>query len=54
MVLYERFLGRPFAGHRNINSELVGDLVESAIEAVLSDAGISFRKTEAPERVIGF
>jgi hypothetical protein len=28
--------------------------VESAIEAVLTDAGISFRKTKRAERVIGF
>ena len=54
MVLYERFLGRPFAGHRDSISELVGDVVESAIEAVLSDAGISFRKTRRAERVAGF
>lgn len=54
MVLYERFLGRPFAGHRDSISELVGDIVESAIEAVLSAAGISFRKTKRAERVAGF
>lgn len=54
MVLYERFLGRPFAGHRDSISELIGDLVESAIEAVLTDAGISFRKCKRAERVTGF
>lgn len=54
MVLYERFLGRPFAGHRDSISELVGDVVESAIEVVLSDAGISFRKTKRAERLTGF
>lgn len=54
MVLYERFLGRPFAGHRDSTSELVGDVVESAIEAVLTGAGISFRKTKRAERVAGF
>ena len=54
MVLYERFLGRPFAGHRDSISELVGDLVESAIESVLTTAGISFRKTKRAERVLGF
>lgn len=54
MVLYERFLGRPFAGHRDSVSELVGDVLEAAIEAVLSDAGISFRKTRRAERVAGF
>jgi len=32
MLLYERFLGRPFAGHRDSVSELVGDTLESANE----------------------
>jgi hypothetical protein len=54
MVLYERFLGRPFAGHRDSVSELVGDVLETAIEAMLSEAGVSFRKTKRAERVIGF
>ncbi len=54
MLLYERFLGRPFAGHRDSVSELVGDLLESAIENVLSQAGISFRKTKRAERIPGF
>jgi hypothetical protein len=46
MLLYERFLGRPFAGHRDSVSELVGDMLESAIEAQLTASGISFRKTK--------
>ena len=54
MLLYERFLGRPFAGHRDSISELVGDLVENAIEDVLARAGISFRKTRRAERLSGF
>lgn len=54
MVLYKRFLGRAFAGHGDSVSELVGDVVESAIEAVLTGAGISFRKTKRAERVAGF
>lgn len=54
MLLYERFLGRPFAGHRDSVSELVGDLVENAIEEVLHRAGISFRKTGRAERIPGF
>lgn len=54
MLLYERFLGRPFAAHRDSVSELVGDVLESAIEAVLSAAGISFRKTKRAARVPGF
>ena len=32
MLLYEGFLGRPFAGHRDSVSELIGDNMESAIE----------------------
>ncbi|MGO8801422.1 MAG: hypothetical protein ACLQJL_20315 [Roseiarcus sp.] len=54
MLLYERFLGRPFAAHRDSVSELVGDVVESAIEDVLSKAGVSYRKTKRAERIIGF
>jgi len=54
MLLYERFLGRPFAGHRDSVSELVGDSLESAIEEVLSGAGISYRKTKRAERIEGF
>jgi hypothetical protein len=54
MLLYERFLGRPFAGHRDSVSELVGDVLESAIESKLMEAGISFRKTKRAERVVGF
>jgi hypothetical protein len=54
MVLYERFLGRPFAGHRDSVSELVGDVLEAAIEAALVAAGISSRKTKRAERVANF
>jgi len=54
MLLYERFPGHPFAGHRDSVSELVGDSLESAIEDVLTNAGISYRKTKRAERVLGF
>lgn len=54
VLLYERFLGRPLAGHRDSVSELVGDVVESAIEDVLSKAGVSYRKTKRAERIPGF
>ena len=54
VLLYERFLGRPFAAHRDSVSELVGNLVESAIEDVLTRAGISYRKTRRAERLTGF
>jgi hypothetical protein len=32
MLLYERFLGRPFAGHRDSVSDVIGQTVEIAIE----------------------
>lgn len=54
MLLYERLLGRPFASHRDSVSELVGNIVENAIEATLSRADISFRKTARAERLPGF
>lgn len=54
MLLYERFLGRPFAGHRDSVSEIVGDTLESAIESALHGRGVSFRKTKRAERVDGF
>jgi len=54
MLLYERFLGRPFAGHRDSVSELVGDTLESAIEEILDKAGISCRKTKRAEKIEGF
>jgi len=54
VLLYERFLGRPFASHRDSVSEYVGDVMESAIEAHLSQKRITFRKTKRAERVEGF
>lgn len=54
VLLYERFLGRPFAGHRDSVSEHVGAIVEDAVESVLSSAGISARKTKRAERIVGF
>lgn len=54
MLLYERLLGRPFAGHRDSVSELIGNVVESAIEDVLSRDGVSYRKTKRAERLAGF
>ena len=54
MLLYERFLGRPFAGHRDSVSELIGDSLEIKIEDVLSKYGISYRKTKRAEKIPGF
>lgn len=39
MLLYERFLGRPFAGHRDSVSDLIGERMESAIEETLTKDG---------------
>lgn len=54
MLLYERFLGRPFASHHDAVSELVGDVMENAIEDQLSRSQITFRKTKRAERIPGF
>jgi hypothetical protein len=54
MLLYERFLGRPFASHRDSVSELVGEVVEAAIKDVLTEGKVSFRETKRAERITGF
>lgn len=54
VLLYERYLGRPFASHRDSVSELVGDVMEQAIEERLSRARVTFRKTKRAERVPGY
>lgn len=54
MLLYERFLGRPFAGHRDSVSELVGDAMETAVEEQLATSGVSYRKTKRAEKIEGF
>lgn len=54
VLLYERYLGRPFAGHRDAVSELVGEVMENAIEERLRHAGVSYRKTGRAEKIPGF
>ena len=54
VLLYERFLGRPFASHRDSVSELVGEVVEGAIKDVLTEGKVSFRETKRAERITGF
>jgi len=54
MLLYERFLGRPFASHRDSVSELIGGGLESAIEDLLAASGIPYRKTKRAEKITGF
>lgn len=53
-LLYERYLGRPFASYRDSVSGLVGDVMESAVEAELAGRRITFRKTRRAERIAGF
>ena len=47
-------MGRPFAGHRDSVSELVGEVMENAVEERLREAGIGFRKTKRAEQIEGF
>lgn len=54
VLLYERYLGRPFATHRDSISELVGDVMESAIADRLHAAGVPYRQTRRAERLPGF
>ena len=54
MLLYERLLGRPFAGHRDSVSELIGGGLEAAIESQLAEHDVSFRKTKRAEKIPGF
>jgi len=54
VLLYERFLGRPFASHRDSVSELVGEVIEVAIKDTLAEAKVSFRETKRAERIPGF
>jgi hypothetical protein len=54
MLLYERFLGRPFASHRDSVSELVGESMEAPIEEILTRSEIGYRKVIRAERIKGF
>ena len=54
VLLYERYLGRPFASHRDAVSELVGEVMENAIEELLLRAKISYRRTKRAERLPGY
>jgi hypothetical protein len=54
MLLYERFLGRPFASHRDSVSRIVGNVMEDAVETELRKANVSFRRTQYAEAIEGF
>jgi hypothetical protein len=54
MLLYERFLGRPFASHRDSVSGIIGQVTEDAVEAQLRRYQVSFRRTQRAETLEGF
>ena len=53
-LLYERFLGRPFASHRDSVSELVGDMLEDRIEDHLSSAKVPYHRSHHGESIPGW
>lgn len=53
-LLYERYLGRPFASHRDSVSELIGAMLESRIADQLTKARIPFYQTRRAERLDGW
>jgi hypothetical protein len=53
-LLYERVLGRPYATHRDSVSDIVGKLIENAIEELLKEHRIDGRPTRYREAVPGF
>jgi len=53
MLLYERFLGRPFASHRDAVSESVGEILEGEVKRQLVQNGIPFYQPVRAERLPG-
>lgn len=49
-LLFERFLGRPFATVRDANSERVGEVLEDEIEDRLRVSGVPYHRTQKAER----
>jgi hypothetical protein len=47
-------MGRPFASYRDAVSELVGDVMENAVESHLARAHVTYRKTKRAEKIPGF
>ena len=54
VLLYERYIGRPFASHRDSVSGLVGEIMENAVDELLRKAGVTVRKTKRAEKLPGF
>lgn len=50
VLLYERFLGRPFASHRDSVSEHVGELLQGAVRSVLDSLRIPYHESGIAER----
>lgn len=53
-LLYERYLGRPFASHRDSVSGLIGGFLEDKIESHLMAAGVPFYQTKRAEAIAGW
>ena len=53
-LLYERFLGRPFASHRDSVSEIVGGELEDRIERHLEKERIAYVRTTRSESIYGW
>jgi len=53
-LLYERMLGRPYASHRDSVSDIVGKLIENAVQELLDEHHIDGRATRYREVVPGF
>ncbi len=50
MLLYERFLGRPFATYRDSISKKVGDILEDALRARLDSSRVPYHQAGVAER----
>lgn len=50
VLLYERFLGRPFASHRDSVSEHVGETLQGAVRSVLDSFSIPYHECGVAER----
>jgi len=50
VLLYERYLGRPFASHRDSVSEHVGEVLQGAVRSVLDSFTIPYHESGIAER----
>ena len=54
VLLYERFLGRPFASHRDAVSGQVGEIIEAEVKRQLEAYDVPFHETRRAQRIPGF